>query len=414
MKTKVVDAGEPSHPAKKLRDDHEAPGGPTVGVKSQSSIQYLFDGTVQNAEVKGGVMPTLPFVMSFVSTTPERVNIVEAEVDSVVRTSVPIITSATTSTTPTVDPAAIAKEKLVGSSVFGADSPSTGESHPIPGGFSDCTGSDFLIGEYNIREIRRLNSVVDEKDALLKAKDEEIGGLKAQLSEVAALKECNNLLETEKSRLDVKVPDLTASVKVMEQKVADLDTMMHKLEASSARLQEKVTDGLSSEITHGVEGRVLTDVAAYNLSAEADYLFALQRLQSVNFSLISKLKSKKDASIDTIMNLLRLEDSLAEKLGLTESQPHIHQLMVPIHLPWINVLSAHCDVFVPLSKPLSATALTGTESTLNVIPATVDTTTALSITLVSTSLIPPISTDDYEIMHAEGEKSVGADANPLS
>nr|GFC99546.1 hypothetical protein [Tanacetum cinerariifolium] len=30
-KTKVADAGEPSHPAKKLRDDYGAPGGPTVG-----------------------------------------------------------------------------------------------------------------------------------------------------------------------------------------------------------------------------------------------------------------------------------------------------------------------------------------------------------------------------------------------
>ncbi|GKG50719.1 hypothetical protein Tco_0538843, partial [Tanacetum coccineum] len=27
----LVDAGEPSHPDKTLRDDHEAPGGPVVG-----------------------------------------------------------------------------------------------------------------------------------------------------------------------------------------------------------------------------------------------------------------------------------------------------------------------------------------------------------------------------------------------
>nr|GEY16642.1 hypothetical protein [Tanacetum cinerariifolium] len=497
-KTKVVDAGEPSHPAMKLRDDHGAPSVPTVGGKSQSSIQCLFVGAVQNVEVRGGAMPTLPFLTSFVSTTPERecgdhtellagdnlrtirapqrfvifsdssdhpgVNIAEAKVDYVVRTSVPIITSATT-TTPTTNPAAIAKEKLVGSSVFGVDSPFVGGSHPIPGGFSDCTGSDFLIGgirtvidpdsnlqkvyvpqynvtngsclndggffcemvdkfappnvevrmraKYNIKERIRLNFVVEEKDALIKAKDEEIGSLKAQLvfkeaeaaeavrlrvetsnfeaiekslqSQVAALKERKNLLETEKSRLDVKVADLAASVKVREQKVADLNVVVtsvklqndnlvdhvHKLEASSAGLQEKVTayenclsqlekfqddwmrgmndkfdkvdtdlvemalhpeerfyphlltiissavekgmqDGLSAGITHVAEGRVLTDVAAYNSSAEAGYLSALQRLQSVNFSLIAELKSNKDASIDTIMNLLRLEDSLAK------------------------------------------------------------------------------------------------------
>nr|GFB63909.1 hypothetical protein [Tanacetum cinerariifolium] len=72
QKTKVVDAGEPSHLAKKLRDNHEALGGPTVGGKSQSSIQHLFVEAIQNAEVRGGVMPTLPFMTSSVSTTPER------------------------------------------------------------------------------------------------------------------------------------------------------------------------------------------------------------------------------------------------------------------------------------------------------------------------------------------------------
>nr|GEX37336.1 hypothetical protein [Tanacetum cinerariifolium] len=163
----------------KLRDDYGAPGGPAVGGKSQSSIQRLLVEAVQNAKVRGGVMPAFLFVLSSVSTTPEReggdytellaganlrtigapqrfvissdssdhsdVNIAEAEVDSIVRTSMPIITGATT-TTPTADPAAIAKEKFVGSSVFSTDSPSAGGSHPISGGFSDCSGSDFLVG----------------------------------------------------------------------------------------------------------------------------------------------------------------------------------------------------------------------------------------------------------------------------
>nr|GEX56118.1 hypothetical protein [Tanacetum cinerariifolium] len=574
QKTKVVDTGEPSHPAKKLRDDHGASNGPTVGGKSQSSIQRLFTEAVQNAEVRGRVIPTFPFVTSSVSTTSKHEGETELLAGANLRTigaptSVPIITSATTTTpTPTVDPAAIAKEKLVGSSVCGADSPSAGGSHPIPGGFSDCTGSDFLISgirtvidpdsnlqkvyvphwnvtngsclddggvcremmslsaevrmraEYNIRERRRLNSVVEEKDALLKAKDEEIGSLKAQLSEVAALKERNNLLDIKKSGLDVKVTDLAASVKVREQEVADLDVVEkvtsyenylsqlekfqddrmremndkfdkldtdlvkmalhleerfypHLLTTISERrwlltrglelaiakclnsteylstlgaaigkaVEKGMQDELSAGITHGAKGMILTDVAAYNPSAEVDYLSALQRLQSVNFSLITELKSNKDASIDTTMNLLRLEDSLAEKLGLTKSQPHVDQLMVPIHHSLDQrVISASAlslsldvssstvrrikeniakhrsalrDVFVPLSEPLSITALTGTESTLNVIPVIVDTTMAMSVTSVLASLIPPISTDDYEITHAEGEKSVGADANPF-
>nr|GFC01599.1 hypothetical protein [Tanacetum cinerariifolium] len=193
QKTKVVDAGEPSHPAKKLRDDYEAPSGPIVG----------------------------------------GVNIAETEVDSVVKTSMPIITSATT--TPAADPAAIAKEKLIDTSVFGADSPSASKSHPIFGGFSNCSGSDFLVGER-----RRLKAIVDEKNQVLKVMDEEIENLKAQLllkeaeaaeairlraetskleaaekslwDEVTALNERNTILEKERNALDVKVTDLQAVV----------------------------------------------------------------------------------------------------------------------------------------------------------------------------------------------------------
>ncbi|GKG64489.1 hypothetical protein Tco_0659592, partial [Tanacetum coccineum] len=38
-----------------------------------------------------------------------------------------------------------------------------------------------MRAEYNIKERRRLNSVVEEKNSLLKAKDEEVESLKAQL-----------------------------------------------------------------------------------------------------------------------------------------------------------------------------------------------------------------------------------------
>nr|GEV16064.1 hypothetical protein [Tanacetum cinerariifolium] len=322
---------------------------------------------------------------------------------------------------------------------------------------------------------------------------------KSLQTEVVTLKEWNNLLKTMKSGLDVKVADLATSVKFREQKVADLDVVVtsvrlqndnivdqvtayknclsqlekfqddriremndkfdklntnliemalhleerfyprllttifgrrwlltHGLDlaiakclnyteylytlgaATSKAVEKGMQDGLSAGITYGAEGRVLTDVAAYNPFAEADYLFALQH-------------------------------SLAKKLGLSVSQPHVDQLMVPIHhSPNQRVVGASAlsllldvsssrvrrikenkhrsalrDVFVPLSEPLSAMALTGTKSTLNVIPATVDTTTTLSVTSVSASLIPPISTDDYEITHVEDGYSAGADVNPF-
>ncbi|GJS40454.1 hypothetical protein Tco_0565497 [Tanacetum coccineum] len=605
-KTIVSDAGGPSHPPKK------------------SMVQRLLAGAVQNVEVRGEPIPTLPFVTSSVFATLERedeghtdfatglilrtigapprfvissdsshylcANIAEAKVDSFARPSIPLMTVATT-VTSIVDPATTVKEKFVGPSVFGGDS-SGGRANHTVGGFSDLTGSDFILGgirtvispDTNLQKVyvpqwsvtngsrlddgRTCREMVDEfappklfasvrewsmisyslnsmsellarwEKLLLKAKDEEVESLKAQLlmkeaeaaedirlraeaskfevvekslrNEVKVLKEQNATLKQERTDLGVKVADLAASVKVREQEVADLDAHVTFAKSQSDNLadREKVTayenfidqlekfqdekmkevnekfdklctnfvemtlhlevkfyphllttisgrqwllthgmelaiakclnsteylstlraaigkavekgmqEGLSAGITHGAEGRKLTDVAAYNPSAEADYLSALQRLQSVNFSLIAELKANKDASVDTIMNLLRLEDSLADRLGLTESQPHVNQLMVPIHhSPDQRVIGAFA---LSLSlNPLSAVAWEGTEGTSGAAPGTADTTTTLSIVVASTSTVRPISIAGYEVTGADDQATADGnvadeDANPF-
>nr|GFA67658.1 hypothetical protein [Tanacetum cinerariifolium] len=305
-----------------------------------------------------------------------------------------------------------------------------------------------MHAEY-IREKRKLRAVVDEQaeavEAIhLRAEVFKFEAVEQSLrGEIGVLRDQSTALEREKNELSVKVTDLSASVKVREQEV-------HELEISSAGLQEKVAayegfvsqlekfqdekleevnekfyklcadfvdmalhleekfylrllttiygrrwlltygmelavvkclnsaeylsalgaairkavekglqEGLSAGITHGAEGRQLADVAAYNPFVEADYLSALQRLQNVNFSLIAELKSNKDASVDTIMNLLRLDDVLAERLGLTESQPYVNQLMMRENIA--KHVSALRGVFVPLFEPLPAAALKGME-----------------------------------------------------
>ncbi|GJW24430.1 hypothetical protein Tco_0038241, partial [Tanacetum coccineum] len=119
-----------------------------------------------------------------------------------------------------------------------------------------------------------------------------------------------------------------------------------------------------------------------------------------NFSLIAGLKANKYANVDTIMNLLRLEDTLAERLCLIESQPHVNQLTVPIHhSPDQHVIGASTlslSLDVSSSRPLFVVALEGTEGTSGAAPGTTDTTTALYIIVASTSIIRPISIDDYE------------------
>ncbi|GKG00540.1 hypothetical protein Tco_0302230, partial [Tanacetum coccineum] len=46
----IVDAVEPLYPTKRLRDDHEVQGGPTVGGKSRSAVQHFLAWAVLNAE----------------------------------------------------------------------------------------------------------------------------------------------------------------------------------------------------------------------------------------------------------------------------------------------------------------------------------------------------------------------------
>nr|GEZ14193.1 hypothetical protein [Tanacetum cinerariifolium] len=472
-------------PQQKLRGDYGVLGVPAVGGKSQSAVQHLLTGDVQHAEVRGGVMPNLPFVSSSVSTTSERegedytkllaganlrtlespqrfvissdssdhsgVNIAEAEVDYVVRTFVPIMTSATTAT-PTDDPAAIAKERLVGSSVFRGDSSSVGRSLPISGVFSDRTGSDFLVGdefapykcfasihgmehdqlfsEFNVGAAHQISLSAKEAKS---TKDVRLH------DEAQALKEYNTNLEKEKSELEVKVTDLAASVKVREQEVADLDAVVTSVKLQNDSLadqdekmkevnkkfdklcvdfvdmalhfEEKFYPHLLTTIfgrrwllTHDME---LVIAKCLN---STKYLSALEAVigkatekgmqeglsigithgaGSVNFPLIAELKANKEASVE----------------------PHVDQLMVPIyHSPDQRVVALR-GVFVPLSEPLSAMALEGMEGTSS---AASDTTTALSVTSISASTILPISTYDYEIAHTKGGEGAGADVEAVA
>ncbi|GJU05491.1 hypothetical protein Tco_1121921 [Tanacetum coccineum] len=530
------------------------------------------------------------FVISSDSSHHSSANVTKAEVDSLVRSSVPVMTAVTT-VTSTVDLASIAKEKPVKPSPFFVGSSSAGGTDPATGGFTDLTGSDFLVGgirtvinpesdlqktymvdefappkffasihgmehvklftefnvgaarqmslstevrmraEYNVKERRRLKSVVKKKDELLKARNEEIENLKAHMllkeaeavevirlraeasnfktvekslrNELTSVKSQNDNLVNQVHELEVSYVGLQenlssyenltkrlkefqdAQLKIVNDKFdklyADFVEMdlhleekfyphllttisghmwllthgielaiincLHSPEYLSAlraavgkAIEKGMQDGLSAGIIHGKEGMVLTDVDAHNSFAEADYISALQQLQSVNFSLLSKLKSNKDASIETVMDILRLENALAEKLGLTELQPHVDQLMVPIHHSpdkvvvgastlslALDVSSIHVqkirenianhkstlhDVFVPLAEPFSAVVLTGTEDTPNTADATANITTALSTTLASAISVPPISIDDYEVADADGQ--VVADENVAS
>ncbi|GJX15410.1 hypothetical protein Tco_0216242 [Tanacetum coccineum] len=164
-------------------------------------------------------------------------------------------------------------------------------------------------------------------------------------------------------------------------------------------------NGLEASIDHGRAGRSLTDIATYDPSAEANYVYVVYALCGLDFLLLSQLESQKDASIADIISLLHLEGPAAETPAASQLQPSYEQLMLPIHRTGDNRICCvtqliPSDVMVPLIEPLFAENLVGEASTSDV-PATAALTTALSTTFALTRSIPSILVSDYKVLDAE-------------
>ncbi|GJY15318.1 hypothetical protein Tco_0385740 [Tanacetum coccineum] len=165
-------------------------------------------------------------------------------------------------------------------------------------------------------------------------------------------------------------------------------------------------DGLATCIDHGKAGRGLVDVAAYNPSAEANYVFVVNALRDVDFPLLAQLESQKDASIVDIMGLLHLEGPAAEVPEANQLQPSLEQLMLLIYRSEDQVVIGETSLSFSLdivhSHPLSAENLVGEASTSGV-PAVVTATTTLSTTFVEASSVLPIPASDYEVVDTEAQ-----------
>nr|GFB67689.1 hypothetical protein [Tanacetum cinerariifolium] len=263
------------------------------------------------------------------------------------------------------------------------------------------SGSDFLIGG--------IRTVVDPDSDLLKVY-------------VPRWSVTNGFREREKNELNVKVTDLSPSVKVREQEVADLDAQDEKLEEVNENFDKLYADffEMALHLEEKFYLHLLTTISGHRWLLT--YSMELAVAKCLNFTeylsalgaAISKAvekgmqeglsagithsaeepKSNKDASVDTIMNLLRLDTVLAKRLSLTESQPHVDQLMVPIYHSLDQRVIA------------STTALEGMEGTSGSTPNVAAT---LSTTLVSASTIPPIFTNDYEVAHAKSQGGTRVD-----
>nr|GEV52564.1 transposase (putative), gypsy type [Tanacetum cinerariifolium] len=302
----------------------------------------------------------------------------------------------------------------------------------------------LLLKEVKAAEAIRLRAEASNFETVENSLRDEANALREPMSKERELTDLNTLVTSIKSQNDSfvgQVHELEISSSGLQEKVKVYENCMERLEkfqddrmkivedkwllthgmeltiakclnsseylsaletAIGEAIEKGMQDGLAAGITHGKEGRVLTDVFAHNPSEKADYIFALQQLQNVNFPLFAKLKSNKDASVEAIMDILRLEDHVAEKLGLNELQLNVEQLMVPIH-------SSPDKVVIGASALSLALDVSSVEGTFGTVPATA-TTTALSTTLALTNTFNPISIDDYEFVDADDQAVAGGDA----
>nr|GEW94201.1 transposase (putative), gypsy type [Tanacetum cinerariifolium] len=254
---------------------------------------------------------------------------------------------------------------------------------------------------------------------LLKVRDEEIKNSKAQLllkeaeateairlraevfkfeatekslqGEVGVLRDHSATLEREKNELSVKVTDLSALVKVKEHEVTDLDAQVIAVKLQNDNLVdrlEKFQDEKMDEVNEKFDKLcanfvdmalhleekfypyILTTIfgrrwllahgmklAIVRFLNSAEYMYALGAAVSkavekgmqeeLSAGITHGAKDKKLAdvtAVDIIRNLLRLDDALAERKIRENIASHVLALR---------------GVFVPLSEPLSATALEG-------------------------------------------------------
>ncbi|GKD37209.1 hypothetical protein Tco_1257416, partial [Tanacetum coccineum] len=264
----AVSAGEASHLAKRLREDHRALGGATAGGRSPSILKRLLTGTVLNVEVGVKLVATLPFLTSSVSATPEcededhtdsivranlrtigapqrlvislnsshhsGANVTDVEADSFSRSSVLVITSATI-VTSTVDPASAAKEKTL-TLLF-----------TPPKFFASVRGMehDKLFTEFNVGATSQMSLSAEKAAKVIRLRDQasRLESVKRSFQdEVSSSKEHNAILEEEKRVLGVKVTELEASIPGKEREITSLNALVTFVSSQNDRLVDRVRE----------------------------------------------------------------------------------------------------------------------------------------------------------------------------
>ncbi|GJS22694.1 hypothetical protein Tco_0451326 [Tanacetum coccineum] len=256
-----------------------------------------------------------------------------------------------------------------------------------------------------------LESVAASKDAELTSSNSQVAKMTQDLSSLQL--SCDELsvkassLKFEKDKLVDQVSVLETTCSGIRDEVIGYKLFKEQVEAvhneQVKALSDHVTDrpdrgrainkgmqdGLAAGIDYGKARRGLVDFSAYNPSAEADYVAAINALRVVDFPLLAQLESRKDGSMADIMDLLRLEEDqvVIRETSLSFSLDVAHNRVHRIRGDVAACRLSFTDAMVPLIKPLFFKSLTGEANTSGV--PTMTTTTTLSTTFIQANTVAP-------------------------
>ncbi|GJV13621.1 hypothetical protein Tco_1355162 [Tanacetum coccineum] len=210
-----------------------------------------------------------------------------------------------------------------------------------------CLGSELAEKEAEAAEVVRLRDQVCSLSRKKSALTAEVSALKVACTEartkIASLASERDRLVSEVSSLRAGFKDFKEKMEVQQEEQAqELYNRVAELEAHvmdgilghalGRAVDFGMQEGLEAGHEHGVAGRSLSMVDAYNPeAARASYVDAVKALEDASFPLVDLLKSKKDAGMDEVLDCFLLDGPLA---GLPEAaylRPCIEQLSVPIH-----------------------------------------------------------------------------------
>ncbi|GJT60845.1 hypothetical protein Tco_1004378 [Tanacetum coccineum] len=137
-------------------------------------------------------------------------------------------------------------------------------------------------------------------------------------------------------------------------------------------------------IDHGKARRDLSVVEAYDPSAEAKYVDAVNALRTMDFPLLSVVE----------------DDVVLGETSLSFSLQVVHSRVQRVRGEIMEKRLSLTDVVVPLAEPLSSKSLIGEAST-SAISATVGPINTLSTTFASFGVVSPLLVSDYQVLDAE-------------